>query len=98
MSAGAARSTSPPSSPGSRGCTARSPRRSTTTAAIYGVAILSRFPIERMAIHRLPGEPDREQRLAAAAEVTVNGRAVTFVTTHLHPTSTPSSGSGRRAA
>jgi endonuclease/exonuclease/phosphatase family metal-dependent hydrolase len=31
----------------------------------YGQAILSRFPIERLTIHHLPGEPEREQRIAA---------------------------------
>ena len=50
----------------------------------YGQAILSRFPIERLTIHRLPGEPEREQRIAAEVLVKVSGGDISFVTTHLH--------------
>jgi endonuclease/exonuclease/phosphatase family metal-dependent hydrolase len=50
----------------------------------YGQAVLSRFPLGDLKIHWLPGEPDRERRIAAEARVTIDGRNVAFVTTHLH--------------
>jgi endonuclease/exonuclease/phosphatase family metal-dependent hydrolase len=50
----------------------------------YGQSILSRFPIEKTSIDWLPGEPDRERRIAVSGRVSVGGRPVTFVTTHLH--------------
>jgi endonuclease/exonuclease/phosphatase family metal-dependent hydrolase len=50
----------------------------------YGQAILSRFPLDELKIHWLPGEPDRERRIAAEARLMIDGRAVSFVTTHLH--------------
>jgi endonuclease/exonuclease/phosphatase family metal-dependent hydrolase len=50
----------------------------------YGQAVLSRFPIDDLKVHLLPGTPDRERRIAAQARVTVGGREVSFVTTHLH--------------
>jgi endonuclease/exonuclease/phosphatase family metal-dependent hydrolase len=50
----------------------------------YGQAILSRFPLEAETVHRLPGEPDREQRIAFEATVTISGQPLSFVSTHLH--------------
>ncbi len=50
----------------------------------YGQAILSRFPIGETKIHWLPGEPDRERRIAFEAVTEVDGRKIRFVTTHLH--------------
>lgn len=50
----------------------------------YGQAILSRFPLGDLTVHWLPGAPDRERRIAAEARVTVGGRELLFVTTHLH--------------
>jgi endonuclease/exonuclease/phosphatase family metal-dependent hydrolase len=50
----------------------------------YGQAILSRHPISDVAIHLLPGMPDREQRIAGSAEVEIHGRKLIFATTHLH--------------
>ena len=53
----------------------------------YGQAILSRFPVTHSAVHWLPGEPNREQRIAYAVTVSapqLPGGFLTFVTTHLH--------------
>ncbi|MBI1321996.1 hypothetical protein GC170_02250 [bacterium] len=50
----------------------------------YGQAILSRFPIGETKIHWLPGEPDRERRIAFETQVDFEGRKLRFVTTHLH--------------
>lgn len=50
----------------------------------YGQAILSRFPIGETKIHWLPGEPDRERRIAFETRVDFEGRKLRFVTTHLH--------------
>lgn len=50
----------------------------------YGQALLSRFPLSEVQLHVLPGMPPREQRLAGAVQVDVEGAALTFVTTHLH--------------
>ena len=50
----------------------------------YGQAILSRFPIEKEIVHRLPQVPDQEPRIAV--EVRVRPQTVgpiTFVGTHL---------------
>lgn len=55
----------------------------------YGQAILSRFPLSELTVHTLPGEPDREQRVAVEARVTIDGRELSFVTTHLHHQSEP---------
>lgn len=49
----------------------------------YGQAILSRYPLEATKVHLLPNLPEREQRIAFEARITVAGRAMTFVTTHL---------------
>ena len=50
----------------------------------YGQSLLSRFPIDEPSVHWLPGEPDRERRIAVSGRVAVHGRPLTFVTTHLH--------------
>lgn len=50
----------------------------------YGQAILSRFPIGETKIHWLPGEPDRERRIAFETLVDFEGRKLRFITTHLH--------------
>jgi endonuclease/exonuclease/phosphatase family metal-dependent hydrolase len=50
----------------------------------YGQAILSRVPVDRGAVHLLPGEPDREQRIAFAVKGRIHGRETTFISTHLH--------------
>jgi endonuclease/exonuclease/phosphatase family metal-dependent hydrolase len=50
----------------------------------YGQAILSRFPLGATTVHTLPGEPEREQRIAFEARLTTGGREWSFVTTHLH--------------
>lgn len=55
----------------------------------YGQAVLSRVPMTAPAVHQLPGEPDREQRIAFAVRVTLGGRELTFATTHLHHISEP---------
>lgn len=50
----------------------------------YGQAVLSRVPTGKGTVHTLPGEPDREQRIAFAVPLTLEGRELTFATTHLH--------------
>ena len=51
----------------------------------YGQAILSRVPFTvDPVIHTLPGEPEREQRIAVEARFRVDDLALSFVTTHLH--------------
>jgi endonuclease/exonuclease/phosphatase family metal-dependent hydrolase len=50
----------------------------------YGQAILSRFPLDRSAIYTLPGDPPREQRIAFEVPLAIDGKPVSFVTTHLH--------------
>lgn len=55
----------------------------------YGQAVLSRLPLAGGTVHTLPGEPDREQRIAFAVNVTALGRELTFATTHLHHQSDP---------
>lgn len=50
----------------------------------YGQAILSRWPLGTRTVHWLPGEPDRERRIAFEADVAIKGRPMKFVTTHLH--------------
>jgi|GEM_PF-1457705 len=48
----------------------------------YGIALLSRYPLSRVRIDRLPG--GLEPRVALAAQtVTARGEAVTIITTHL---------------
>lgn len=50
----------------------------------YGQAVLSRFPVEGSEIHILPGEPDRETRIAFETTMTIFGKQHSFVSTHLH--------------
>lgn len=50
----------------------------------YGQAVLSRFPITGSAIHVLPGEPDRETRIAFETRMNIFGKEHSFVSTHLH--------------
>jgi endonuclease/exonuclease/phosphatase family metal-dependent hydrolase len=50
----------------------------------YGQAVLSRLPFEPGTVYTLPGEPAREQRIAFAVRVKLDGQDVTFATTHLH--------------
>lgn len=49
----------------------------------YGQAVLSRFPIGDALVHPLPGMPDRERRIALEVRLTIDGRDLSFVTTHL---------------
>lgn len=49
----------------------------------YGQAILSRVRLESTEVHPLPGADGREKRIAFAAALTIDGQALTFVTTHL---------------
>lgn len=50
----------------------------------YGQAVLSRFPLEELTVHWLPGTPERQRRIAVEARVTVGGGELSFVGTHLH--------------
>jgi endonuclease/exonuclease/phosphatase family metal-dependent hydrolase len=50
----------------------------------YGQAILSRVPLTSGTVHLLPGEPEREKRIAFAVALKLDGREITFATTHLH--------------
>lgn len=50
----------------------------------YGQAILARFPLREPKVHWLPGEPDRERRIAFEARFTWQKHDLVFVTTHLH--------------
>ena len=51
----------------------------------YGQAILSRFPIQDVQVHPLPGSHDGEQRIAVSAKVRPggDGEAIRFISTHL---------------
>jgi endonuclease/exonuclease/phosphatase family metal-dependent hydrolase len=50
----------------------------------YGQAILCRTPLEEPRVHVLPGDPDRETRIAFAVRTVVAGRSLVIVGTHLH--------------
>jgi endonuclease/exonuclease/phosphatase family metal-dependent hydrolase len=50
----------------------------------YGQAILSRYPIDELTVHWLPGKPDRERRIAVEARLKVGDTGVSFISTHLH--------------
>ncbi len=50
----------------------------------YGQAILARSKPEHPKVHLLPGEPDREQRIAFEVTVTLAGQPIVFASTHLH--------------
>ena len=51
---------------------------------LYGQAVLSRFPITASNIHVLPGEPNRETRIAFETRMSLFGKEHSFVSTHLH--------------
>jgi endonuclease/exonuclease/phosphatase family metal-dependent hydrolase len=50
----------------------------------YGQAILSRTSLEEPRVHVLPGDPDRETRIAFSVRTVVAGRSLVIVGTHLH--------------
>lgn len=50
----------------------------------YGQAFLSRVPLSDVVIHWLPGDPERERRIAAAVSVQWEDQPIAFVSTHLH--------------
>jgi endonuclease/exonuclease/phosphatase family metal-dependent hydrolase len=50
----------------------------------YGQAVLSRFPITDLTVHWLPGEPERQRRIAAAGTVDLGTQKIVFASTHLH--------------
>lgn len=50
----------------------------------YGQAVLSRFPLDGLKVHWLPGTPERQRRIAVEARVKVGGGPLSFVGTHLH--------------
>jgi endonuclease/exonuclease/phosphatase family metal-dependent hydrolase len=50
----------------------------------YGQAVLSRFPLDELTVHWLPGTPERQRRIAVEARVKVGGGPLSFVGTHLH--------------
>ena len=50
----------------------------------YGQAVLSRFPVSELTVHWLPGEPERQRRIAVAGVVDLGNRKVVFASTHLH--------------
>lgn len=50
----------------------------------YGQAILSRTPASDLTVHWLPGEPERERRIAVSCQIESGAQRITFVTTHLH--------------
>ena len=50
----------------------------------YGQAVLSRFSVSELTVHWLPGEPERQRRIAVAGIVDLGLRKVVFVSTHLH--------------
>ena len=49
----------------------------------YGVAILSRLPIKRTEHRMFENKREAERRGALKTEIDVNGKTITFVTTHL---------------
>jgi endonuclease/exonuclease/phosphatase family metal-dependent hydrolase len=46
--------------------------------------VLSRFPLDGLTVHWLPGTPERQRRIAVEARVKVGGHELSFVGTHLH--------------
>jgi len=52
----------------------------------YGIAILSRHPIEQPTFHPLPCTPFREPRTVLAARIAVQGHRLRFLCTHLDAT------------
>jgi endonuclease/exonuclease/phosphatase family metal-dependent hydrolase len=59
----------------------------------YGVALLSRFPLERVEQHALPVDPGMEARTVAHAVLKVHGQEVSVYVTHL--TKRPFNGANR---
>jgi endonuclease/exonuclease/phosphatase family metal-dependent hydrolase len=49
----------------------------------YGQGVLSRFPLGASTVHPLPGAPKQEARVAFEVRVKIDGRELSFVTTHL---------------
>lgn len=49
----------------------------------YGQALLSKYPLRETTVHDLPTTRGDEQRIALSARVTIQGRELTFVSTHL---------------
>jgi endonuclease/exonuclease/phosphatase family metal-dependent hydrolase len=50
----------------------------------YGLAVLSRFPLKDVKIHKLPGKEKQEARIVMQATVEPDGApAITFLNTHL---------------
>jgi endonuclease/exonuclease/phosphatase family metal-dependent hydrolase len=49
----------------------------------YGIALLSRHPLENVRTYRLPGGKDMEPRVVLTAQVRLEQQPVTLVTTHL---------------
>src|SRR5690606_38823910 len=49
----------------------------------YGQLILTRAEPTASRVHRLPGDPEREQRIALEVTTEKDGRPFRFVTTHL---------------
>ena len=58
-------------------------RTTTLFGGAYGVAILSRFPLENVEQHPLPVEPGAEPRTVARALLKLNGQEVSVYVTHL---------------
>ncbi len=49
----------------------------------YGQAVLSRFPLGKPTVHPLPGQAERERRIALEVPLTIDGQELRFVSTHL---------------
>ncbi len=58
-------------------------RTTTLFGGDYGVALISRFPLESVEQHPLPVEPGAEPRTVARVLMTVNGQQVSIYVTHL---------------
>jgi endonuclease/exonuclease/phosphatase family metal-dependent hydrolase len=58
-------------------------RATTKSGGAYGVALLSRFPLERRSQHPLPGPPGAEPRTLGHVVVRVGGQEVSLYVTHL---------------
>ena len=56
----------------------------------YGIAVLSRYPISRITRHRLPGSPEREQRIVLETEIKLPDESIIrFASTHLDHGASP---------
>ncbi|MCR8635951.1 endonuclease/exonuclease/phosphatase family protein [Paenibacillus radicis (ex Xue et al. 2023)] len=49
----------------------------------YGIALLSRFPLENVRVYPLPGGSNQEPRTVLTAQIKLHEQVVTIVTTHL---------------